>query len=246
MAHTYAWSNGIVFDTSNKQKSNRQTHPDSVTVDMQTSLQQAIQGGTLAITHATTFLGAAEDCRISPALAVLRQIEIKGDSYGRKASLHAAEHAWPLAARYYFVSRSQSVVQNLLPLSIGHTLTALRLNALQARWAHMILAGRKYLSQPRLTRTQSKLILADLGWKPLWNTALTAAITLLEKCAMTRPSLNTPDGQRKLNRLRAHGSRRSPHNKSAFVSLAYCCLLTTTPCTPTHASYASGTTQKWW
>ena len=60
-------------------------------------------------------------------------------------------------------------------------MAALRLNSLQGRWAHAIMSGMSYSTQPRLTRSQVKLALDDLGWTPLWDIALVSAIVLQQR-----------------------------------------------------------------
>ena len=49
-----------------------------------------------------------------------------------------------------------SVVQGLLPLALTAPLAALRLNAIQSRWAHVILMGRASYTDEKLTKITNK------------------------------------------------------------------------------------------
>ena len=51
----------------------------------------------------------------------------------------------------------------LLPLAVGTPPAALRLNELQGDRAHMVLSGRRYLTEPRLTKPRIRKSSHGLG-----------------------------------------------------------------------------------
>ena len=186
--HDYAVRRGVVFQTNNARKSSLLADlTPSASADLAGALVATIQGGAPTITTSTAFLGFQESAIACPALVVLRQVEKTGDLFGRRACLRVAQDAWPLSARYYYLMRAESVVLSLLPITVGTQLAALRLNALQGRWAHMLVSSRHYLSQPRLSRSQVHMACADLGWRPLWDTTIITAILLYERMRHDAP-----------------------------------------------------------
>ena len=54
-------------------------------------------------------------------------------------------------------------VVGLLPLAVGTPPAALRLNELQGDRAHMVLSGRRYLTEPRLTKPRIRKSSHGLG-----------------------------------------------------------------------------------
>jgi hypothetical protein len=74
-----------------------------------------------------------------------------------------------------------------LPLVVGTSMAAIRLNSPQGRWAQAIMLGRGYVIARRLTSHQRFLLRQDLGWLPLWHTAVVAAIVLKQKNAHSDP-----------------------------------------------------------
>ena len=53
----------------------------------------------------------------------------------------------------------------------------------------MVLSSRKYLTEPHLTRAQLRCIRSDLGWAPLWHTAVAAVIILKQQMMHDPPNL---------------------------------------------------------
>ena len=74
-----------------------------------------------------------------------------------------------------------------MSMASGSSMSAIKLNSLQWRWAHMTLASKRYLAEPHLTQEQARGARADLGWQPLWNVAVASAIVLRHKMINDHP-----------------------------------------------------------
>ena len=126
-------------------------------------------------------LGASEAAGLSGAAAVLKQIEQRAASLSKAIDCKALPSRWPLAARRLYYDRAFSSIAFLLPLTIECRSAALRLNRLQARWIHAVLHGPWHNRRPVPEGSSRKQYLADLGWDPLWTSAVVAAIALYHK-----------------------------------------------------------------
>ena len=100
-----------------------------------------VQGGAPAVVSTSMYLGVEEHATHCSALVTLRQVERKGDAYSRNACTRAAELQWPLAARRFLIQRAHTVVAMHLPLVVGTSMAAIRLNSPQGRWAQAIMLG---------------------------------------------------------------------------------------------------------
>lgn len=185
----YAAERGVVYESGGKEKS--VVLPDGLTGPgrdvLQLALSGCLQSGTpTVVTHAVS-MGIAENIHLSEAQTTLVQIEHRGAQVTRGACTAAQGVPWPLAARRLYLSRGHSTIAHLLPFVIGYQHAALRLNALQSRWAHAALMGPWIGRRPCLSRATRKQLMADLGWTSLWVSAVVGSIVFRQRLLLDGP-----------------------------------------------------------
>ena len=110
--------------------------------DFAEALRGTLLGGSPIITDDTQFLGIQEKADVNPSITTLKQVEMIGAQLAVAICRRTKLLRWALLARKLCLERMHHVIQGLLPLALTAPLAALRLNALQGRWAHVILMGR--------------------------------------------------------------------------------------------------------
>ena len=135
-------------------------------------------GGTPTLAGDTKFLGFQEMPDVNPAIATLKQVERMRAMAAVAICRKTDALRWALPARKLCLEKVHTVIQHLLPLALTAPMAAARLTSMQGRWAHIILMGRAYYADGKLTRQQLRMLKADLGWTSLWMTTVQHSVMM--------------------------------------------------------------------
>lgn len=104
-------------------------------------LRSTLQGDTPCVASQSKFLGVADGPSDVDDGLILAQVIARGAVATAGVCQISAQLHWPMVARYFFLQQAVSTLDYLLPLCIQWKNAALRLNALQERWAQTVLDG---------------------------------------------------------------------------------------------------------